>query len=190
MYRSRLVTVVTFAGALGVGAAVASLLAACSGSAKATPDASSTATVGSTVAARHLNLKGTYISPPIKISGIENTGSKPSPFRADGGDIWHGGLEGRTTFVMRGLVNLQTLANHGTSNETFTGSVATLGSGHLHLQDTFTLSEKGVLSLDATVVSGDGALAGVRGRIHFGGKHNVSTGAGTGTYAGTLVTTG
>jgi hypothetical protein len=170
-------------------AAAASLLAACSASAKAAPHAPSAAPVASTRAERQLNLKGTYMTPPMNISGIKNTGSNVSPFRGDGGDLWHGDFEGRTTFVIRGVVSLQTQASHGTSNETFTGSVATLGSGQLHFHETWTLSEKGVLALDATIVGGDGALTGVRGRMHFAGTANVSNGAGSGTYTATLVET-
>lgn len=174
---------------LAVVVAGASFIVACSSSAKSTSPGSSAVPVVSTVATRHLDLTGTYVQPAVTPTGIKNTGSNTSPFQVDSGTTWHGDLEGQTSFKMQGIVNLQTFATRGTNDETFTGSVATLGSGHLHLQETFSVSSTGVLSLDATIVSGDGALSGLRGRMHFAGHSDPLTGAGTGTYTASFVST-
>jgi hypothetical protein len=180
MTRSRLFVIAVIGGG-------ASLVAACSGSATAAPHASSAVPVASTVAERQLDLNGTYVQPPVNITGIKTTGAATSPFQATGGTMWHGDLEGQTSFTIKGIVNLQTGASHGTNDETFTGSVRGLGSGHLHLQETFTVSAQAVLSLDATIVSSDGALSGLRGRMHFEGPSDLQTGAGSGTYTASFV---
>jgi hypothetical protein len=136
------------------------------------------------VQAQRLALHGTYVQPPVAFE-LKTTKGASSPFRGSGGTTWHGDLEGSTTFIMKGVADLKTFASRGTNEETFIGSVVGVGSGRLRLHETFTTSPDR-LSLDATIVSSDGALAHLRGRMHFEGPSDPTTGVGHGTYTATF----
>jgi hypothetical protein len=123
------------------------------------------------------------VQPAVTISRLETLpGGKRASFRADSGTVWHGDLEGRTRFVMHGVVDPTTFASSGTNDEVFTGTVAGLGSGRLHFAETFTNAADGTVSIDAHIVGAEGELEGLRGTMHFSGHGNPQTGAGTGTY--------
>src|SRR5262245_38971284 len=86
----------------------APLVAACPRSAKSAPHAAAAVPVASTVAERHLELDGTYVQPAVTPTGMKATGSNTSPFQVQSGTVWHGDLEGQTTFKLSGVVNLKT----------------------------------------------------------------------------------
>jgi hypothetical protein len=86
---------------------------------------------------------------------------------------------------MHGVADYKTYSGPGTVDEVFTGSVAGVGAGHLHFAETYT-DTNGNVSVDCTIVSGDGALAALRGTMHFAGSGVPATGAGRGTYVATF----
>jgi len=119
----------------------------------------------------------------IKISQLKALpGGKKATFRGDGGTIWHGDLEGRTVFVIHGVVDPPTGASTGTNDEVFTGSVSGIGSGKLHFDETFVNRANGTIAIDAHIIGAEGALEGLRGTMHFVGSDNPRTGAGAGSY--------
>ena len=163
------------------------LLTACSGSGSAKLGAVSPPAPSTTLAVKTYTLRGTYVQPAIKISAVKPLpGGKRDSFRGDSGTIWHGDLEGQTKFVMRGVVDVKTFASSAKVDEVFAGTVAGAGSGHLHFLETVTVDAGGTISLDARIVSGDGALSGLHGTMHFAGKSIPSTGKGDGTYTATF----
>jgi hypothetical protein len=167
--------------------AVTTALAACSSASASKPGAVSAANTAPAPTTRTHQLHGSYVQPALKISDLKPIpGGTKESFRADGGTIWHGDLEGRTAFVMHGVVDTKTHATSGTNTEVFTGSMAGVGRGHIHFLETFTSDAKGTLSLDATITGSDDALIGLSGTMHFAGPSNPTTGAGYGTYAATF----
>jgi len=158
-------------------------LTGCSSSTNAASPPTSTTPRSTTTAAAGRSRRGTYVQPAVTISDLETLpGGKKASFRADSGTVWHGDLEGRTEFVMHGVVDPATFASTGTNDEVFTGTVAGLGSGKLHFAERFTNAADGTVSIDARIVGAEGALEGLRGTMHFSGRGNPQTGAGTGTY--------
>jgi hypothetical protein len=84
-----------------------------------------------------------------------------------------GSLVGTSVTNFAQQINCKTGRTHGNGSETFTGSVAGLGSGTLTWRDVFdadfdcaTFSETNLLILGASVTGG-GGLAGVQGKLEF-----------------------
>lgn len=82
---------------------------------------------------------------------------------------------------MYDTIDEKNFTQKGTITETFTGTVAHVGSGHLHFTERFTIDKSGTLAIDATMVGSDGALAGMHGTMHFAGHIN-DDGTGKGDY--------
>jgi hypothetical protein len=127
-------------------------------------------------------LHGTYVQPAVQPEDVKTLPGGKASYIVHSGTVWHGDLEGHTALVMHGVVNTKTNASTGTDTETFTGTMKGLGAGHLNFTETWSTSPSGTLALDARVVSGDGALVGVHGSMHFAGSGDPATGKGTGTY--------
>ena len=156
------------------------IVAAC-GSSSSKGSASVTTAPGT--APHAIALHGTYVQPAVTPEDLKVLpGGKKASYRVESGTTWHGDLEGTTKFVMHGVADVANYASTGTNDEVFTGSVKDIGSGHLHLFETWTTSAAGNLSLDARIVGSDGELAGLHGTMHFAGHGDPKTGAGTGTY--------
>src|SRR4029077_10311556 len=106
---------------------------------------------------------GTYVQPAVTPENIQaQPDGKTATYTVNSGTTWHGDLEGATTLVMEAVHDLTTTANSGTIDETFTGTVAGIGTGHLHLSETFTIDPTGVIAIDATVLDADGDLSGLQ----------------------------
>lgn len=107
----------------------------------------------------------------------------------DGVSRWSGDLTGPTSFTGRGLLPTRPAVLVGTISETFTGSVAGIGSGTLRFVETFRQDvTTGAITIDAQVVGGTGALSTVRGYLRFVGVTDAD-GVGGGTYSGGLAGT-
>ncbi len=129
-------------------------------------------------------VSGTWVNPTaIVITSITPDGAKFDIVYTSGTQ-WHGSLEGTTAFTATNLFDPATNDSTGTIDETFTGSIPGVGSGTLRFTEQYSLHQ-GIVSLDATVVSGTGQLSTVTGTIHFDGTSD-DQGIGNGTYAGTL----
>jgi hypothetical protein len=129
-------------------------------------------------------VRGTYLQPTVRLEDVKTLSKQTSSYRVDTGTIWHGDLEGRSTVVMYGVVDTRTSANKGTDDETFTGNVKGIGSGHLTFEESFQISRKGDLTLIAHILSGDGPLAGLHGSFRLTGYSNPVTGKRLATYTG------
>jgi hypothetical protein len=160
------------------------VLAAC-GSSSQPSSRPKTPTTRVTVQKR-FDIQGTYVQPAMRLVDVKSLSKGISSYRVDTGTMWHGDLEGRTKVAMRGVLNTKTFANDGIDTGTFTGHVAGIGSGHLILAESFRITPRGDLTLQARIVSGDGALAGLRGTIRFTGFSDLLTGKGAGTYTAHL----
>jgi hypothetical protein len=146
-------------------------------------DESTATTASSTSTTTTSDLDGTYLQPPVTPEDVEpQPDGETATFTVTSGTTWHGDLEGDTELTMDGVLDLTTNASSGTIDETFTGTVAGIGRGHLHLSETFTIDPTGAIEIDATVLDGDGDLSDVAGTMHFVGTGDPVTGEGGGTY--------
>jgi len=163
----------TFVAAVGFG----------SGCSSSSNDSTTTST-SSPGGATTFELTGTYVQPAVTPEDIQlQPDGKTATFTVHSGTAWHGDLEGDTEFVMEGVNDVATTANSGTIDETFTGTVAGVGEGHLHLSETFTVDPAGIIVIEATVLDGDADLEGLQGTMHFEGTSIPATGEGDGTYS-------
>jgi hypothetical protein len=141
--------------------------------------------VGTAVAQDGTPVSGTWANTvPLTITSLTPDGSDYDVVGTQGTD-WHGSLEGSTTYTATFLFDPVANTSVGTIDETFTGTLAGVGPGTLHLAEQFTQDGQGLVTVDATIVGGTAALATVTGSLHFSGTADMN-GIGSGTFSGSL----
>ena len=144
--------------------------------------------------ARHgiAHVSGTFIGAPLIISNLQTTDGITYSFDVAAGDEWDGDLVGHTTYTGHGTLNISTGEFRAIYDETFTGTVAGLGTGQLHFVEYAQAGPTNLGQVDCLVVGATGDLAGVRGGVEFRATSVVDpdpSGNGTsyGSYTGYLV---
>jgi len=103
---------------------------------------------------------------------------------------WSGDLTGSTTYTGRGRINNRSGDLVASVRETFRGSVKGIGAGTLEFSELLQQDgATGAVTVVGHVTGGTGALAGVRGTLHFSGSSD-ATGFGGGSFRGELTNTG
>ncbi len=142
------------------------------------------------MAHRHLyEVTGTFLDPGPAIGAVTPDGSR---YRVDliGGTNWYGQLSGTSTYT--GTVwsdGAPPAALNGILHETFTGSLAGVGSGQIHCLDELSVGADGVGRVDCMVTGGTGRFKYAQGEVHFAAT-TAADGSTTGTTDGFLILTG
>ena len=101
---------------------------------------------------------------------------------------WSGDLIGATTFTFRVLQLARSGVMRGQLDETFTGSVAGVGTGTLtFVEQVVQSTATGELTISAEITHGTSALSALRGALHFTGSTDTSENGG-GAYTGRFTT--
>ena len=155
---------------------IAALLIATAGSAWAAPAGASPA--------RTIRVTGHWLdSEPLTLTGITDLGAG-AVITATGSSSWSGSLTGTTTYRISAFVTVGGTAT-GTIEETFDGTIATVGPSELRFTETFTQLPGGAIDIIAVALAGSDQP--LRGLVNFTGVTDQS-GVGGGTYSGFLVT--
>ena len=95
-------------------------------------------------------------------------------------------LEGDTTYRGPGVFDPATGDADILLNETFTGTLASLGAGRLDCIDVLHQNADGSGTLELWVIRGSGQLQGLHGHIHFSWSATNPDGSVDGTFQGVL----
>jgi len=130
--------------------------------AMATPASASARTSGHVFALAH----GTFVGQPLTVTSVVPDGAI---YRIEGfsGDHWDGTLTGDTSYSGSGTFDPATGAVAMVLHETFTGTVAGVGSGQIQFVEYLQQSGPGNATVDCLVTSATGDLAGLHGYVHF-----------------------
>lgn len=105
-----------------------------------------------------------------------------------GASVWSGDLVGATTFTFRVLQLARSGVIRGQLNETFTGSVAGVGTGTLiFVEQVVQSTTTGDLTITAEITHGTGALSTLHGALRFTGSTDAAENGG-GDYTGRFTT--
>jgi hypothetical protein len=151
--------------------------------------------IGAVLAAVVVVIPAAIATPARNVSGEWSTGQlKGTGFKLAGvnlklpstvDSIWTGDLAGTTVAVATFLIHPDGSSVAAPARETFDGTLFGVRSGTLSFIEEAHGQPDGSTEIDATIVSGTGELAQVRGRVIFLGTCDVS-GACTGTYMGQI----
>ena len=109
---------------------------------------------------------GTFVGQPLTVTSVVPDGSI---YRIEGtsGDHWEGTLTGDTSYSGSGTYDPATGAVSMILHETFTGTVAGVGTGQIQFVEHLYQSGPGDAVVDCLVASATGDLAGLHGAIEF-----------------------
>ena len=134
----------------------------------------------SATAAAPISLSGTWSTTPLTPTGFKQAGGN-TKLPAIVLSTWSGALAGTAVASATFLIHPDGSIIAAPIRETFTGTVAGVGSGTLELIEEGRGQPDGSTEIDATIVSGTGDLASLHGRLIFVGTCHVS-GPCAGTY--------
>jgi len=133
--------------------------------------------VSQAVAGDGITVSGAYApEPPFGNTTCRPVGASGFMLRCDVTGFvsdYTGSLTGTAVADFTELINCKTGRSVGHGTETFTGSLAGVGSGTLTYTDQFSSDFDCVggfpfnLDIDSVAVKGTGALAGLQGKLHF-----------------------
>jgi len=109
---------------------------------------------------------GTFIGQPLTVTNVMVDGDVVT-FDASAGDQWSGDLTGTTTYRGHGTLDLTTGESRVVVYETFTGTVAGIGTGEMHSIDYIQSGPDNLGQADCVVIGGTGGLAGIHGALQF-----------------------
>ena len=130
------------------------------------------------------NVSGEWSTGPLNVTGFKPAGvNLKLPGTVD--STWSGDLAGTTVAAATFLIHRDGSTVAAPARETFDGTLFGVRSGTLSFIEEAHGQPDGSTEIDATIVSGTGELAQVRGRVIFLGTCDLS-GACTGTYTGQI----
>jgi hypothetical protein len=129
-------------------------------------------------------VSGTWSTTPFTPTGFKQAGVN-TKLPGIVLSTWSGALAGTAVALATFFIHPDGSIVAAPVRETFTGTVAGVGSGTLDLVEEGRGEPDGSTEIDATIVSGTGDLASLHGRLIFVGTCDVS-GACAGTYAGRI----
>jgi len=131
--------------------------------------------------------KGTVVSGTWSNVAADNlTPDANDPYHATGtgGSIWTGTWNGTTTYTADYRVDPATGNITGHLVETFTGTSGKK-KGKIFFDDAVTLdASTGLVHIETRILGGTRDFEDSRGRVTFDGPYDLTTGTGSGTYAG------
>ncbi len=110
--------------------------------------------------------RGTFVGQPLVITNPVADGDLLT-FDASGGDAWSGDLSGTTVYGGHGTLDLTTGETRMVLHETFTGTVAGLGTGQVHFVDYLHSGPDDLGTVTCLATGGSGGLRGVHGAVQF-----------------------
>jgi hypothetical protein len=132
------------------------------------------AVVSGVTAGTAVPVSGTYRVIDFGTTTCDQTGAQTLHCTTAGIRVrYSGSLQGRSVLTVSGIIDCRSGATNGTATETFTGSVAGVGSGTLTWFDTMSarFDCDTFVQFDthgtSTIMSGTGALAGLSGTFGF-----------------------
>ena len=134
------------------------------------------------IATTATNVSGEWSTGPLNLTGFKPAGVN---LKLPGtvASIWSGDLAGTTVAAATFLIHRDGSSVAAPARETFDGTLFGVRSGTLSFIEEAHGQPDGSTEIDATIISGTGELAQVRGRVIFSGICDLS-GACTGTYRG------